>query len=171
MNGDLYITNGTSRINLLTGIDGYHLDEWNPALPGRESTWRDSPLSDGRKPALMKWSNATETMKFKIAHFTQDDVIYETQELRRLLLAAEEYFFGVNNVPVWIEARGTCETNTRYAVVVTWAYWRNTFYRPDTPKPTKKHWYWLPTRRRHQTIHWLPKASTGGPGCLSWKTA
>lgn len=151
MSGDLYLTNGTIRINLRNGIDGWYLDQWDPAIAGRKSTWRDSPLSDGRKPALRRWSNATETMKFKIGRPTQDDVIYETQELRRLLLAAEEYFIGGSDTPVWLEARGTCETNTRYAVIVTWGTGNDSdpYHKPfDLDNPVMSPWT-LTLERQH----------------------
>lgn len=120
MTGILALTDGTTRINLLTGIDGFTLQNWTPTIPPTNKVWRESPLSDGRQLAMSKWANATETMTFVVSRFTQNDVIGDIQDLRRLLLAAREYFTGVNTTPVWIEARGACETNTRYAVVCDW---------------------------------------------------
>jgi hypothetical protein len=161
MTGALYITDGTTRINLRTGIDGFWLDKWDPAIAGRKSTWRDSPLSDGRKPALMKWTNATETMSMKVGRFTQNAAIHDTQDLRRLLLAAEEYFLGGSDVPVWLEAKGDCETNTRYAVVVTWGTGNDSdpYHKPfDLDHPVMAPWTLILERQHWRDV--APGSST-----------
>jgi hypothetical protein len=151
MSGALYITDGTTRINLLTGIDGFMLVGWNPSIAPAADTWRASPLADGRKLAMSKWANAIETFSFHVARFTQDDVIYETQELRRLLEAAKQYFIGGSDVPVWLEARGNCETNTRYAVVCNYSTGNDSdpYHKPfDLDHPVMSPWT-LVVERQH----------------------
>ena len=47
-----------------------------------------------------------------------DLLIKNTQDLRRLLEKAINYCVtDWQNEPVWIETRGICETNTRYAII------------------------------------------------------
>jgi hypothetical protein len=51
-----------------------------------------------------------------------DGTIKETQELRRLLEKARQYWTtNWQRDPVWIVARGACETNTRYAYVMDYS--------------------------------------------------
>jgi hypothetical protein len=105
---------------------------------------------------MSKWANAIETFRFKVARFTQDDVIYETQELRRLLEAAKQYFIGGSDVPVWLEARGNCETNTRYAVVCNHSTGSDTnpYQLPfDMDHPVMTPWTLVVERQ-----HWRDKA-------------
>jgi hypothetical protein len=156
MSGALYITDGTIRINLLSGIDGFMLVSWNPSLAPAVDTWRQSTLSDGRKLAMSKWSNAIETFNFHVSRFTQDDVIYDTQELRRLLEQAKQYFIGGSDVPVWIEARGDCETNTRYAVICDYNTGNDSdpYHKPfDLDHPVMSPWSLVLERQ-----HWLDVA-------------
>lgn len=122
MKGELYLTDGITRINLKDGIDGYYLYSWVPKTSQLKGggVSIDSPLSDGNMPAMGRWDNTIETFIMHVSRFSQDDVIHDLQDLRRLLLAAREYFYGVIDTPVWIEARGDQETNSRYAVVVAW---------------------------------------------------
>jgi len=48
-----------------------------------------------------------------------DAIARDTQNLRRLLEKAMQYWTTKwQNEPVWIEARGDCETNTRYALIM-----------------------------------------------------
>lgn len=123
MPAHLVITDGTATINLLKpqGSFGFHLEEWRPAIPDykRGGTWQDSPLAQGRRLAQKRSENAIETFRLKAHETNQDQLIRDLQDLRRLLEKASSYWVtGWQDEPVWIEARASGETNTRYA----WIY-------------------------------------------------
>jgi len=97
--------------------------DWRPAItqPKGGGTWRDSALADGRRPADFKAGNVVEQMTLTVTALDQDQLIRDTQELRRLLNKARTY--GTTDwqtEPVWIEAQGNGESNIRYAIVWDW---------------------------------------------------
>lgn len=119
----LKITDGTTEINLIDPVSGFLLNYWRPQIPGFKDggTYRDSPLSDGRRIVDTRWDNVIEIFNLKLRDESQDKVIWHTQELRRLLVKAVEYW--KNNWQeeiVWIEAQASCETEKRYAWIVSW---------------------------------------------------
>ena len=119
MAGILQITDGTTTIDLKTGI--FRLVDWTPVTPPTKGggVWQDSMLDDGRRLTMTKRGNGRETFQLRVAGQSMDDTILETQELRRLLEKARQYWTtNWQNEPVWIAARGACETNTRYAYVM-----------------------------------------------------
>ena len=119
MAGILQITDGTTIIDLKTGI--FRLVDWTPVTPPTKGggVWQDSMLDDGRRLTMTKRGNGRETFQLRVATTGMDDTILETQELRRLLEKARAYWTtNWQNEPVWIVARGACETNTRYAYVM-----------------------------------------------------
>lgn len=119
----LEITNGTTTVKLVkpAGQMGFHLESWpTPAVPDLKGggAWRDSPLGDGRRMVLRRWANVVETINLRVNGRTQDDTIQETQDLRRLLEQARNYWLPRAYVgPVWIKAQADCETNPRYAYI------------------------------------------------------
>lgn len=122
MAGDLFITDGTTTIDLKTGL--FRLVDWTPVTPPTkgEGVWQDSMLDDGRRLAMTKRGNARETFALKVHDADMDGTIRETQELRRLLEKARAYWTtNWQREPVWIEARGSCETNKRYAYVMDYS--------------------------------------------------
>jgi hypothetical protein len=121
----LLITDGTATgtVDLLSPASGFSLQSWIPAIPAIKGggTWQDSPLANGRKPIHRRWANTSETFELAIRNFQQDAVIRDTQILRRLLEKAAQYWTTEwQDEMVWIEARGPCETNSRYALIYDW---------------------------------------------------
>ncbi len=116
----LIVTDGTTRIDLL-GARGWAVKSWYPeiAQPKGGGIFRSSPLVDGRRLSMRKLDNAIETMAMVIASDGQDKLIFELQELMRLLQKATEYWTSSwQNEPVWLEAEGPCETERRYAIIM-----------------------------------------------------
>lgn len=121
----LLITDGTASgtVDLLSPASGFSLQDWIPATSTIKGggTWQDSLLANGRKPIHRRWANASETFELTVRNFQQDAVIRDTQILRRLLEKAAQYWTTEwQNGLVWIEARGPCETNSRYAIIYDW---------------------------------------------------
>jgi len=64
------------------------------------------------------FDNIVDTFTLAGTFKDQDDAIYYLQELRRLLEKAVSYWVADwQNEPVWLEFRGSNETNTRYAII------------------------------------------------------
>ena len=130
MSNELYrITDGTTTINLINGLNLIQADPdafLRPALPPWKGggTWQSSPLSDGRRLVNRQFGNINDTHAIKLGYAsgtTQDQIVYALQELFRLLEKAVQYWVtDWQNEPVWIEARSSCETNIRYALVQAW---------------------------------------------------
>ena len=119
MAGILQVTDGTTTIDIKTGI--CRLVDWTPITPPIKGggVWQDSMLDDGRKLTMTKRANGREVFSLRVAGADMDSTIKETQELRRLLEKARQYWTtNWQREPVWVEARGACETNTRYAYVM-----------------------------------------------------
>lgn len=118
MSGVLVITDGTDRVDLL--LD-FKLVNWTPQTAQAKSggVWRDSPFLQGRQMVLHEYENIIDTFELVAkGEGDQDVLIYQTQKLRRLLEKAIAYWVtDWQNDPVWIETRGLCETETRYAVI------------------------------------------------------
>ena len=120
----LKITDGTTTVNLLDPDSGILLDSWIPALPGWKSggIYTNNQLAEGRILQDAHRDNITESMTLNVRNTSMDAVIRDSQNLRRLLEKAVQYWTtNWQNDPVWIEAKGKEETNTRYAVIVNYA--------------------------------------------------
>ena len=112
------ISDGTTRISLLNKGSGVVLEEWQPARPQPREHRQQSPFAPGSQVVYRTWEDVIETLSFAAVGTSQDVIIHECQELDRLLLAAVDYWASDwPTTPVWIEARGSEETNARYAVV------------------------------------------------------
>jgi hypothetical protein len=67
---------------------------------------------------VLQPDNVIDTFNLVAAGESQNAIIRNTQELRRLLEKAKNYWLADwSREPVWIEAQGLCETNLRYAVI------------------------------------------------------
>lgn len=125
MTAVLRISDGTTTINLLNATDGFSLNAWRPAIAQYKGggTWQASPLSDGRRMVTRQHGNAVEAFDLKVSSVaSQDDIIFVTQELRRLLEKAVNYWTtDWQGEKVWVEAQATCETNPRYATIHSWS--------------------------------------------------
>jgi hypothetical protein len=81
-------------------------------------TYRSSPFADGRRLVDTKFDNVIETFELKARGTSQDAMIQEMQEIRRLLLKASDYWTtSWQNDPVWLEAQASRESNPRYALI------------------------------------------------------
>jgi len=119
----LRLTDGVTSINLITsnGQHGIHLDDWVPVVSGykNDGVWSDSPLADGGRIVDRQWANVNEVYDIKVDDSTQNSIIETVQDLRRLLEKAAEYWISDwQREPVWIEAKGACESNIRYSLVI-----------------------------------------------------
>ena len=132
MTATLNISDGTTTISLIGGEDGFYLNNWRPAIAQYNGggVFQSSPLTDGRQLVARQFDNIIERMDLKVATDSgQDTLAYETQELRRLLEKAVNYWAtDWQNEPVWLEAQSSCETNMRYAII-------HSYSTPDDDNP------------------------------------
>jgi hypothetical protein len=114
----LSIGTSTDRIDLL-GREGFHLAGWEPASTDDATTFAESALSDGRQPVASRDLNVVETFDLKLRASDHDDAAVHVQDLRRMLRAARNYWVSgdLSLSPVYLLARASRETNTRYAIV------------------------------------------------------
>jgi len=122
-----YITDGTSYLNLLSYQSGFgfHIQSWPQTIPGYKGggTYQDSPLAWGRRLIDKQFEDAIEVLDLAANSNSQDGLIYDFQELVRLLEKATDYWTtNWQNDPVWIEAKASCETNTRYAIIKNYRF-------------------------------------------------
>jgi hypothetical protein len=116
----LKITDGSTTVDLLD-LRGWLLNDWSPAVPEPKGggVFRNSPLVDGRKLAYRKIDNITDTFNLIGSRESQDQMIASIQKLQQLLEKAVSYWItSWQNEPVWIEAKATNETASRYATIV-----------------------------------------------------
>jgi len=117
----LRITDGTTRINLISETYGFHLNSWRPRVPGikNDGVFRDSPLNDGRVIVYRHQSNWIDTFELLLNAESQDAAILYLRDLRLMLDKAVDYWtVGFSSAPVWIEAKAANETNTRYGLIM-----------------------------------------------------
>lgn len=116
----LEITDGTKSINLLSGRHGFGLMEWTPAISQTKDggTFRSGVSAEGRRLVAYQFDNVIERYDLRLHEESQDLAAYHLQELRRLLEKARQYWTTeYQQDPVYIKARGSLETNTRYALI------------------------------------------------------
>jgi len=135
MTSILRVTDGITFIELATGEVGFRLERWRPGKPGFKDggVWRDSPLADGRRLADYRFESVIDTWQVHLTGQNMDRVIEAAQEMDRLLLKAVNYWTTAwQQRPVYLIARGSDETNTRYAVVYgyEWAEMANPHAQP-----------------------------------------
>lgn len=116
------ITDGTTEINLLApiGQPGFRIASWRPNIPFYKGggTFQESSLSWGRQLVDKQFEDTIDSFDIKVNETNQDGVIFQMQELRRLLEKASAYWVtDWQDEPVWLEARASEETNTRYALI------------------------------------------------------
>lgn len=143
MAATLKLTDGTTEIELTNNSilknSGLYLNNIRPQIAQYKGggTYRSSPFADGRRLVDTKYENVIETFELKARQLGQDVMALTMQEIRRLLVKAAEYWTTTwQNEPVWLEARASKETNTRYAIVVNGTipddenYWNQPFLQP-----------------------------------------
>jgi len=119
MSAILKITDGTTEVSLINGP--IYLESWLPGMPQYKGggVFADSPISDSRRIVFKKFASVTEGMSIKIASFTQDDTIQALRNLQTLLEKASDYWIDQHNTtPVYLVAKASRESNTRYATII-----------------------------------------------------
>lgn len=110
---------GTSidRIDLLDP-HGFHAGDWEPTAGDTEESVADSPLSDYERLQYYREICVDEEMDLTVSASNQDGLIRKTQNLRRMLRLAMDYWVEKwRSYPVYLAAQASCETNRRYAIV------------------------------------------------------
>lgn len=112
----LIITDGVTTVNLLNSLSGFYCQSWTPAVtePKDGGVYADSPLSHGRSLVSYKFGNVSDTFLLTVHNETPNDLIRDTQNIRRLLLKA------LNKGLVWIEDQAVGEDNQRFMQVVNY---------------------------------------------------
>lgn len=138
----LAITDGTTRVSLLTSNSGINACNYEPGRPAfkDDGGWADSSLSDGRQLQMRKWTNIVDVFTLIISGDSQDAIIEDARNLTMLLEKAVSYWTTEwQNEPVWIERRGSKETNVSHALIHAYK-WENDsnpfappFYAPSKP--------------------------------------
>lgn len=136
---ELVITDGTELIDLL---NNFNLADWQPdVLKYRDGgIYQDSPLADGRRLVQKYYGNMVESFTLAVRAGRMDSAITDLRRLRQLMENSASYWDEGSETPVWIEARGTGETNRRYSIILGWAQDRD-------PNP-----YSMPFAGRLETI-------------------
>lgn len=117
---ELYLSDGTEYINLLSSMNGFAVQDWRPAAPEAKGggVWQDSPLSESRRLVARQYGNAFENFTLAGRGGTADLLIQESQRIRRLLEKAVSYWTSDwQDAPVYLLARGVNETNVRYCLL------------------------------------------------------
>jgi hypothetical protein len=117
---ELQISDGTTTVNLLSPRSSFCLLEWQPSLaePKGGGVWRDSTLAEGRRLAMRRRANAIDTLTLAVRNWTPDDLIQDTQDLRRLLEKAYQYSTtSWQDEPVWIKRHPINATYPEYTII------------------------------------------------------
>jgi len=118
----LRIYDSETTIDLLgkDGTPGFKYLGWSPSLatPKGGGVRASSPTGWGSRVVFKAWENIVDTLTLQVEGSTTDEKIEFLQDLRRLLEKGESYWRNNwQTDPVVIECRGSCETNSRYALV------------------------------------------------------
>jgi len=123
VDGTLIITDGTKRVNMLGMYhvkSGIQLEKWNPGRLQVKSggIWNDSLITDFSTIVGHRWATIVDTFTYNTIGGCTDDIVYYSQEFDRLLIQGIHYWEQPSSTkPVWIEKRGSNETNTSYAII------------------------------------------------------
>lgn len=117
---ELYLTDGSIYINLLSKMNGFALQDWQPVTPSPkdDGVWQDSKLSAGRRLVSRQLSNTIDSFTLAGRGGTADLLIFESQRIRRMLENSITYWTSEWQAdPVYLLARGINESNVRYALI------------------------------------------------------
>lgn len=124
MSGILRVTDGIRTVTMLANLAGIFVEDWRPQSSQSKGggVWSESPFINGRQLVVDSRMNITDTFEFKLHDGDQDSAIRDIKLLTTLLEDAVSYWTddwqsGSFALPVWIEYRGDCETNTSYAYI------------------------------------------------------
>ncbi len=119
----LQLTDGTIIVNLISDTFGFHLQTWNRTIINYKGggTFQDSSLADGRRLVDKKFTNGVETLVLKANDTDQDRLLQDEHDLLLLLEKASNFWTAEGqDEPVWIVAKASRESNTRYAIIQTY---------------------------------------------------
>lgn len=124
-NAILKITDGTTEVNILNVMAGYHVVDWRPGIAGFKGDSLlgyapDNPLSEGSKPVMTQWASVTESISVNVMDWSQDQLAQNLRNLRQLLRQSSEFWTKPHRDRgdlVYIIAKSVDETNPRYAVI------------------------------------------------------
>jgi len=144
-NALLRITDGATAVNLLATRSGFRLARWQPQRPQfrDEGVWQQSPLADGRRLVQTNYDNVIDTFTVSVLAYSQDHLAQAAQDLDRLLLRAVAFWTSDwQTTPVYLEARGTDETRTRYAVIHSYSFAQegDPYNQPTTTTMVRNGW-------------------------------
>ncbi|HXV42960.1 MAG TPA: hypothetical protein VEC96_07845, partial [Anaerolineae bacterium] len=90
--------------------------------PKGGGVFQDSPIAAGRRLVFDVDGTAIESLDLAVNSHNQNNLITQAQDLLRLLLKARAYgSVSWQDDPVWIKAKATCETNARYAQIISFS--------------------------------------------------
>jgi hypothetical protein len=124
--GILKVTDGITSVSFLAQSSGIILQENKPGTHQAKggAIWASSQFGDGRQMVMRSWDNQIETYDVNITGADMDGSIGQFRKLLNLLVLAGAYWMsnyqigsGTYSSPIWLEARGDCETETRYAYI------------------------------------------------------
>lgn len=115
-----YITDGTNKVDFFSKKSPFHLIDWTPvtAKLKDDGVWQSPMFQDGRRPISVARENISDVFTIAVSGGSMDDAIDNMRKLRLLLEKAVYYWTSEwQREPVYLVARGDCETNTRYAII------------------------------------------------------
>jgi hypothetical protein len=117
-----YVTDGTAanKVDFFSLRSPYHLLDWTPATAKlkNDGVWQSSPFWDGRRLIASARENISDALIIAVSGGDMDTVIDNMRKLRLILEKAVYYWTSEwQREPVYLVARGDCETNTRYAII------------------------------------------------------
>lgn len=112
----------TATIDLIDGSGSlFHIVDWRQSIARYKNggVFQESPMADGRRLVMRHYENILDAVEFQIEGGANEDATIEAlQDLFGLMEAAADYWANEGrSAPVYIEARGRNETNTRYAIL------------------------------------------------------
>ena len=116
----LRITDGIDSINLTSRVGPFRVTSWFPSTQELKDggVWQSGSFTDGAKLVAFNYSYGQESIDVAIHSQDINEIFESKQLLNRLLIKAMQYWTtSWQTQPVWIEARASLETNTRYAVI------------------------------------------------------
>lgn len=111
MFAELYLTNGTDKIDFLGG----NRNRWGLSLVRMKLS---RPQREPSGVFRQAYGSVMETYELQIVDLNQDGIAGRQQQLDRMIEQAKNYFEGnAEGQLVWMVSRASNEANTRYAVI------------------------------------------------------